>query len=158
MMVRLFLSMGPDPFSSSKVAMFPLPAHRVDTMIEEGKRGEHVVKSLKEDPHRLLVMILVGNNIVNITMSLISTTIVGIYFDAGMAVIVSSLGITSMVLLFGESVPKSYAVENTDSWARTVTPLLNIFGKVMWPLITQFYYLTTVIDKHTGGSASIESS
>jgi CBS domain containing-hemolysin-like protein len=95
---------------------------------------------------------------VNITMSSISTTIVGIYFDAGAAVIISSLGITSMVLLFGESAPKSYAVEHTESWARTVAPPLKIFGKVAWPLITVFYYLTSAVNRVTGGSSSIESS
>ncbi len=101
----LMLLMGSGFFSSSEIALFSLPAHQIDAMIEDGKRGARVVKSLKEDPHRLLVTILVGNNLVNITMSSISTTIVGFYFDAGTAVLVSSFGITSMVLLFGESAP-----------------------------------------------------
>ncbi len=35
-------------------------------MVDQGKRGARAVKSLKEDPHRLLVTILVGNNMVNI--------------------------------------------------------------------------------------------
>jgi len=154
----LLLLMGSGFFSSSEIALFSLPTHQVDAMIEEGKRGARTVKSLKEDPHRLLVTILVGNNMVNITMSSISTTIVGFYFDASTAVLVSSFGITSMVLLFGESAPKSYAVENTDSWARTVAPPLKIVGKVLWPLITLFYYLTSAVNKVTGGSSSIESS
>ncbi|WP_327053637.1 hemolysin family protein [Halomicrococcus gelatinilyticus] len=154
----LFLIMGSGFFSSSEIALFSLPSHQIDAMIDEGKRGARVVKSLKDDPHRLLVTILVGNNMVNITMSSISTTIVGFYFDAGTAVLVSSFGITSMVLLFGESAPKSYAVENTDSWARTVAPPLKVFGKVAWPLITLFYYLTSAVNKITGGSSSIESS
>ncbi|WP_267643347.1 hemolysin family protein [Haloarchaeobius amylolyticus] len=154
----LFLIMGSGFFSSSEIALFSLPAHQIDAMIEEGKRGARVVKSLKDDPHRLLVTILVGNNMVNITMSSISTTIVGFYFDAGAAVLISSFGITSMVLLFGESAPKSYAVENTESWARTVAPPLKIFGKVMWPLITMFYYLTGIVNRITGGNSSIESS
>ncbi|WP_436925514.1 hemolysin family protein [Halosimplex amylolyticum] len=154
----LFLIMGSGFFSSSEIAMFSLSAHQIDGMVEEGKRGAQAVKSLKDDPHRLLVTILVGNNLVNITMSSISTTIVGFYLDAGTAVLVSSFGITSMVLLFGESAPKSYAVENTSSWARTVAPLLTIVGKVLWPLITLFYYLTKLVNKVTGGSSSIESS
>jgi len=154
----LFLIMGSGFFSSSEIALFSLPAHQIDAMVEEGKRGAQVVKSLKEDPHRLLVTILVGNNLVNITMSSISTTIVGFYFDASTAVLVSSFGITSIVLLFGESAPKSYAVENTDSWARTVAPVLKIVGTVLWPLITVFYYLTGIVNKITGGSSAIESS
>jgi len=154
----LLLLMGSGFFSSSEIALFSLSPHQIDAMVEEGKRGARVVKSLKEDPHRLLVTILVGNNMVNITMSSISTTIVGFYFDPGTAVLVSSFGITSMVLLFGESAPKSYAVENTDSWARTVAPPLRIVGKVLWPPITMFYYLTSAVNRITGGSSAIESS
>ncbi|MGN8212774.1 MULTISPECIES: hemolysin family protein [Halococcus] len=145
-------------FSSSEIAMFSLPAHRLDAMIEKGQRGAQTVKALKEDPHRLLVTILVGNNLVNITMSSISTTIVGFYFDAGTAVLVSSFGITSLVLLFGESAPKSYAVENTESWARRVAPPLRVVEKVLWPLITLFYYLTQMVNRITGGRSSIETS
>jgi CBS domain containing-hemolysin-like protein len=154
----LMLLMGSGFFSSSEIALFSLPAHQIDAMVEEGKRGARAVESLKEDPHRLLVTILVGNNMVNITMSSVSTTLVGLYFDAGTAVIVSSLGITSMVLIFGESAPKSYAVENTELHARRVARGLKVVEKVLWPLITLFYYLTTIVNKITGGNASIEST
>ncbi|WP_432277077.1 DUF21 domain-containing protein [Halobacterium salinarum] len=83
----LLLIVGSGFFSSSEIALFSLPSHQVDAMVEQGLRGAQAVKSLKEDPPpRLLVTILVGNNIVNITMSSISTTIVGFYFDAGTAV------------------------------------------------------------------------
>jgi CBS domain containing-hemolysin-like protein len=154
----LLLLFGSGFFSSSEIALFSLPAHQIDAMVEGGKRGARAVKSLKEDPHRLLVTILVGNNMVNITMSSVSTTLVGFYFDPGTAVLVSSLGITSMVLIFGESAPKSYAVENTELHARRVARGLKIVEKVLWPLITLFYYLTTVVNRITGGSASIEST
>jgi len=152
------LLVGSGFFSSSEIALFSLPTHQIDAMVEEGKRGALAVKRLKEDPHRLLVTILVGNNMVNITMSSVSTTLVGFYFDPGTAVIVSSLGITSMVLVFGESAPKSYAVENTELHARRVARGLTVVEKVLWPLITLFYYLTTVVNKVTGGNASIEST
>jgi putative hemolysin len=154
----LLLLVGSGFFSSSEIALFSLPAHQVDAMVEQGLRGARAVKTLKEDPHRLLVTILVGNNMVNITMSSVSTTIVGFYFDPGTAVLVSSFGITSMVLVFGESAPKSYAVENTELHARRVARGLTVVEKVLWPLITLFYYLTSVVNKVTGGSASIEET
>ncbi len=154
----LLLLVGSGFFSSSEIALFSLPDHQIDAMVDQGLRGARAVKSLKEDPHRLLVTILVGNNMVNITMSSISTTLVGFYFDPGTAVLVSSLGITSMVLIFGESAPKSYAVEHTELHARRVARGLNIVEKVLWPLITLFYYLTTLVNKVTGGDASIEST
>ncbi len=154
----LLLLMGSGFFSSSEIAMFSLSPHQIDAMVEKGERGARAVKSLKDDPHRLLVTILVGNNMVNITMSSISTTIVGFYFDPGTAVLVSSFGITSMVLLFGESAPKSYAVENTELHARRVARGLKIVETVLWPLITLFHYLTSAVNRITGGDSSIESS
>jgi CBS domain containing-hemolysin-like protein len=154
----LLLLVGSGFFSSSEIALFSLPNHQIDAMVEQGLRGAQAVKSLKDDPHRLLVTILVGNNMVNITMSSISTTIVGFYFDAGTAVIVSSLGITSLVLVFGESAPKSYAVENTELHSRRVALGLKTVEKVLWPLITLFYYLTSIVNRITGGSPSIDST
>ncbi|WP_135664854.1 hemolysin family protein [Halorhabdus rudnickae] len=154
----LFLIMGSGFFSSSEIAMFSLPAHRIDPMVEQGMRGAKAVKALKDNPHRLLVTILVGNNLVNITMSSISTTIVAFYFDPGPAVIISSFGITSLVLLFGESAPKSYAVEHTELHARRVAPLLQIVETLLWPLITLFHHLTQIVNRVTGGGPAIESS
>lgn len=154
----LFLIMGSGFFSSSEIAMFSLPTHRIEPMVEQGLRGAKAIKSLNEDPHRLLVTILVGNNMVNITMSSISTTLVGFYFDPGTAVLVSSFGITSLVLIFGETAPKSYAVDNTELHARRVAPVLQFVQKVLWPLITLFHYVTQFVNKLTGGGPAIESS
>ena len=84
-------------FSSSEIAMFSLAKHRVDSMVENGIPGAKTVSSLKDNPHRLLITILVGNNIVNIAMSSIATAIVGFYFDPGTAVLASTFGITTLV-------------------------------------------------------------
>ncbi|MDS0295798.1 hemolysin family protein [Halogeometricum luteum] len=145
-------------FSSSEIAMFSLAKHRVDSLVERGVPGAKAVSDLKSDPHRLLITILVGNNIVNIAMSSISTAIVGIYYDAGLAVLISTFGITTLVLLFGESAPKSYAVENTESWSLRIARPLKYSEYVLFPLVVFFDYLTRVINKVTGGRSSIETS
>ncbi|SIR53841.1 Hemolysin, contains CBS domains [Haladaptatus litoreus] len=145
-------------FSSSEIAMFSLAKHRVEALVEDGVKGAKTVDSLKNDPHRLLVTILVGNNIVNIAMSSLSTAIVGIYFDPGPAVLISTFGITSLVLLFGESAPKSYAVENTESWALRIAKPLKYSEYILLPLVITFDYLTRAINRVTGGRSAIETS
>ncbi|MFC7097446.1 hemolysin family protein [Halobaculum marinum] len=146
-------------FSSSEIAMFSLASHRVDHLVEQGRRGAEAVAELKSDPHRLLVTILVGNNLVNIAMSSIATALVGIYVDnAGTAVLISTFGITSLVLLFGESAPKSYAVENTESWALRIARPLKLSEYVLLPLVVTFDYLTRLVNKVTGGRSAIETS
>ncbi|SFF81020.1 Hemolysin, contains CBS domains [Halopelagius inordinatus] len=145
-------------FSSSEIAMFSLAKHRIDSLVEEELPGAETVQHLKSNPHRLLVTILVGNNIVNIAMSSIATALVGIYFDAGTAVLISTFGITTLVLLFGESAPKSYAVENTESWALRIARPLKYSEYVLLPLVVFFDYLTRAINKVTGGRSAIETS
>ncbi|WP_306061167.1 hemolysin family protein [Natronococcus wangiae] len=145
-------------FSSSEIALFSLAKHRVNALVENGTPGAETVADLKSDPHRLLVTILVGNNLVNIGMSSISTAIVGFYFNTGTAVLISTFGITAIVLLFGESAPKSYAVEHTESWALRIAQPLKLSEYVLFPLVVIFDYLTRLVNKVTGGGAAIESS
>ena len=144
-------------FSSSEIALFSIPKHRVEGMAEDGIPGAERVKALKEDPHRLLVTILVGNNIVNIAMSSIATAILGLYLGGLTAVTVATLGITAVVLLFGESAPKSYAVENTESWSIRVAGPLKVAEKLMFPLVVLFDYLTRQINRLTGSTGAIET-
>ncbi|WP_265109393.1 hemolysin family protein [Halosolutus halophilus] len=144
-------------FSSSEIAMFNLPKHRLEGMVEEGIDGATMVKTLKDDPHRLLVTILVGNNIVNIAMSSIATAILSIYFGGLVGVLLATFGITALVLLFGESVPKSYAVENTESWAVRISKPLKATEYLLFPLIVLFDYLTRQVNRLTGSTGAIES-
>lgn len=144
-------------FSSSEIAMFSLPKHRVEGMVEEGIPGASRVKALKEDPHRLLVTILVGNNIVNIAMSSIATVLLGFYFGGLAAVFMATFGITAVVLLFGETVPKSYAVEKTESWSIRVAKPLKGTEYMLYPLVVLFDYLTRQINRLTGSSGAIET-
>ena len=145
-------------FSSSEIAMFSLPAHRVEALVEEGRRGAKTLNGLKANPHRLLVTILVGNNLVNIAMSSIATGLFGLYLQQGQAVVAATFGITAIVLLFGESAPKSYAVENTESWALRISRPLKLSEAVLLPLIVFFDYLTRILNKVTGGRSAIETS
>ncbi len=143
-------------FSSSEIAMFAFPNHRIEAVVEAGRPGAETLKGLKQNPHRLLVTILVGNNLVNIAMSSIATGLLALFVSQSRAVFIATLGITALVLLFGESAPKSYAVDNTESWAlRTARPL-KFAEYVLMPLVVLFDYLTRVVNRVTGGRSAIE--
>jgi CBS domain containing-hemolysin-like protein len=146
-------------FSSSEIAMFSLAEHRVESLSNEGGRSAPVLGELRDDPHRLLVTILVGNNLVNIAMSSIATGLLAFYLgNQGQAVAIATVGITALVLLFGESAPKSYAVENTESWALRIARPLKVAEYVLLPLVVVFDYLTRMVNKVTGGRSAIETS
>jgi len=104
-------------FSSSEVAVFSLADHRVETM--EG-RGVEALGRLRADPHRLLVTILVGNNSVNTAIAAVTTALLARSLSAGDAALVSTFVVGSVVLVFGETVPKSYGVASAESWSRRI--------------------------------------
>ena len=154
LIVLIFLS---GFFSSSEIAMFALPQHRLEGMVEDEEPGAEMVATLKDDPHRLLVTILVGNNVVNIAMSSIATALLALYVGGLAAVLIATFGITAIVLLFGESAPKSYAVEHTDSWARRIARPLKLAEYLMFPLVVLFDVLTRQVNRLTGSTGAIEA-
>ena len=145
-------------FASSEIAIFSLGNHRVSALVEEGARGARTLEALKSKPRRLLVTILVGNNIANIAMSSIATGLLGMYFDGGQAVLIATFGITSIVLLFGESAPKSYAVENSESWALRISRPLKLSEYLLFPLIVIFDRLTRIINRLMGSEGNFENA
>ncbi len=145
-------------FSSSEIAMFSLARHRIEALYDEGIESAQVLKALKDDPHRLLVTILVGNNLVNIAMSSIATGLLGFYLTRGQAVTAATFGVTALVLLFGEIAPKSYAVEHTESWALRISKPLAFSERVLYPLVVLFDYISRGVVQVTGGQAAIETS
>ena len=144
-------------FSSAEIAMFKLPKHRLESLLQDEVPGASRVHRLKEDPHRLLVTILVGNNIVNVAMSSLATALLALWVSQAASVAIVTFGVTAVVLLFGESAPKSYAVENTESWALRVSRPLQLTERLLLPFVVVFDRLTRTVNRVIGGSATLES-
>ncbi len=145
-------------FSSSEIAMFALPQHRIDLLVERDATNAPIVEALREDPHRLLVTILVGNNVANVAMSSVATALLGLYVSGGQAVLFTTVGITALVLLFSESAPKSYAVENTESWALRVARPIALSERLLYPFVVLFDKLTRMVNAVVGAGTPIESA
>ena len=87
-------------FSSAEIAMFSLSKHRIDAMATEDVPNAKVVLGLRERPQNLLVTLLVGNNIVNIAMASVTTSVLALYFTEGIAISFATFTITILLLVF----------------------------------------------------------
>ena len=111
-------------FSSSESAIFSLPDEWIRTAASDGSPESLTLQALRADPHRPLVTILVGNNLVNIAISSIVTLLVARFVPPGVAVVLATLTVSVLILVFGEIVPKSYGLSHAQSWSLRVTPRL----------------------------------
>ncbi|WP_459192621.1 DUF21 domain-containing protein [Halosimplex sp. J119] len=142
-------------FSSSETAIFSLPKAWIDEQAEHSDRAR-VLQGLVEDPHRLLVTLLVGNNVVNVAISSIVTVLVTSYLEPGPAVVVATLVTSTLVLLFGEIVPKSVGLGNAEQWAVSVAPVVSAVETLLGPVITVFDVVTRRIGAVFGSDEAIE--
>jgi putative hemolysin len=144
-------------FSAAEIALFSLSPHRLDELVEERRPRADAVAALREDPHRLLVTILAGNTLANLTMAAIAVGSLALVVDPLVAVVGGVLGVAALVLLFGESAPRSYAVEHTESLALRLARPIRLSEYALYPLVALFDWLTRVVNRLVGGGGAIET-
>lgn len=122
-------------FSSAETALTTVNKHRLRSLAEEGNKNAERVLRLIENPSKMLSAILIGNNIVNISASALTTTVttdlIGSKFVG-----VSTGVLTLIVLLFGEITPKSLATLYSEKisllYIHVIAPLIVILTPVIW--------------------------
>jgi Mg2+/Co2+ transporter CorB len=143
-------------FSSSESAIFSLPEEWVQTAASDGSSESRTLQKLRANPHRLLVTILVGNNLVNIAITSIVTLLVARFVPPGAAVVVATISVSVLILVFGEIVPKSYGLGHARSWSLRVARPLSYVERGLGPLVTLFDVVTRWLTALVGGDQHIE--
>ncbi|MDY2738150.1 CNNM domain-containing protein, partial [Intestinibacter sp.] len=145
----VFLLAGSAFFSASETALMSLSKIRIRYMEDEGVKGAKLVASLIEKSSDLLSSILVGNNIVNIAATSVSTALfMSIFGSQGVAIATAVM--TVLVLIFGEITPKTIAANSPEKVALLVSKPINLIMKIVKPLVWVFNLLTGVIFKLMG--------
>ena len=103
-------------FSCSETAFLSVNKIKIRNMAEEGSKKAKTIEKMLNNSDRLFSAILVGNNIVNIGASSLSTATIMSIFGDGAEIIAYATGImTLLILIFGEITPKSLATKNAES-------------------------------------------
>ncbi|MEF9991740.1 MAG: hemolysin family protein [Romboutsia sp.] len=143
------LLIGSGFFSASETALMSLSKIRIRHMKEEGVKGAKLVSSLIDDPNKLLGSILVGNNVVNIAATAISTSLFVTSMGPEGAAVATVL-MTVLVLIFGEITPKTIAANNSEKVALLVSKPIKVIIFVLRPIVWVFNIITGVIFKLFG--------
>ena len=121
-------------FSSAETALTTVNKIRVRTLIEEGDKRAVTLSKILEQPAKMLSAILIGNNIVNISASSISTLLATEAFGSAGAGIATGI-MTLLVLIFGEITPKTCATISAEKLALRFAGIVYIWIQLATPLI-----------------------
>jgi putative hemolysin len=121
---------------------------RAESLYKEGRRGARALYLLKKDPSRMLITILIGNNVVNIAASAIATVIATDYFGhSGPGIAVGVL--TILILVFGEITPKSLATRFSERISLFISPVIFGFMRLIYPVVWLFLQFTNWLQYST---------
>ncbi len=136
-------------FSAIEIAMFSLSKSKVRSLVAENKKGATALAALKANPHRLLITVLIVNNLVNIFIAAFSTAIaIGIFGNEGVGIATGI--VTFLILVFGEIIPKSVAIQNAERIALLTARPIQILEIILFPVVAFFEAFTKIVNNLAG--------
>jgi len=146
-------------FSSSETALFRLRSHDIDEEVRDGRGpAAMAVRDLTASSSRLLVTILLGNNVVNILGASVASALSVYYLGPRLGIPVSTAIMTILVLILCEIVPKAVAARHPRGVASMVGLPLYLFHQALRPLHTVFdRVIEPLVHRLTGGQESGEA-
>ena len=141
--VLIILLLGSAFFSSAETSLTTVNKIKMRSLAEEGNKKAKMVIKITDDSSRMLSAILIGNNIVNLSASALTTTIA--YNLGGSAVAIATGIITVLILIFGEITPKTIATINADKIALSYAYPIHFIMVVLTPVSIVVNALSRVI-------------
>lgn len=121
-------------FSATETAFSSLNPIKLKFLIEQGNKRASKTLAMYEKFEKLLVVILVGNNIVNILSASLATLIFVDLLGQDLGVTIATVVLTTVVLIFGEITPKSIAKQLPESFAIFITPFIKMVSYIILPI------------------------
>jgi CBS domain containing-hemolysin-like protein len=133
-------------FSSAETALFSISKAKARYLAKDKGKTNKLIKKMKENPHKLLSTILIGNNLVNVAASALATALT-IKLVSSHAVGIATGIMTLTILIFGEIFPKSIATRNNVLIARLVIVPIYWLSILFSPLILFLNFIPQITNK-----------
>ncbi len=128
-------------FSKSETVFSSVSKAKLMTYIDENKKGARKALWLADNFDKVLSVLLVGNNLVNIAISTLGLRLfLGLFeYDGSYVDVINTVAITIIVLIFGEILPKSRGKSNPEKYALKSSGFLYVIVKILTPISYPFY-------------------
>ncbi|MAD74338.1 MAG: magnesium/cobalt efflux protein [Rheinheimera sp.] len=158
--VLLFLSAY---FSGSETGMMSVNPYRLKHLADKNHKGAIRVSELLKRPDRLIGLILIGNNLVNIAAATV-TALLGERLYGNLGIVIAPIALTLVVLIFSEVTPKTLAALYPERVAFPSSFILKFLLKIFYPFVWALNKVTNGLlnllgvspEKHQGNSLSAE--
>ncbi len=146
-------------FSGAEIAFFSLDRKILEELADSDKGAGKMVGKLLDRPKRLLAAILIGNNLVNVGFIIYSAYLVSVFipseylymdlfgFPVPIGWAIQVVGVTLLLLLFGEILPKTMAHQNAKKYSLALAYPLHYIGITLYPLSFLLIEMTGFIDR-----------
>ena len=121
-------------FSSAETSLTTINKLRIRSLVDENVRGAKMVSLIIEDPSKMLSAILIGNNIVNLSASALTTALAIRLWGNAFAGIATGI-LTLFILIFGEITPKTIATIHAEKLALAYAPIIYFLIQVLTPVV-----------------------
>ena len=149
--------------SASEIAFFSLSPSDIEELKKSTKKSDKLLLSLREEPDVLLSTLLIFNNLVNVSVVIVSSRLLYFFIDENLSetikFLIDTVLITFVVLLFGENMPKIYGSNNSLKFARNAAFTLNILKVILYPfswLLIKPTRRVKRLEKHGNTSVSMD--
>ncbi len=141
-------------FSGSETAYLSVSRAKVRKLAKEGDSRAIVLERLLHTPNRVIITILIGNNLVNILAASIATSIaIQVFGSTGVGIATGA--VTLVVLLFGEITPKSYSATNAERVALLVAKPIYVLMKLLTPVVAVLSRFARFVVSTFGGEVRL---
>lgn len=143
-------------FSGIETAITAVSKLKIKNLSDKGNKRALLLDVLLKTPGKVITTILIGNNLVNIAASSLATAIAITYLHkltSNIAVIttVVTVVMTIIILIFGEILPKNFAMVRAERVSLSVSPILRVFTSLMSPISSVLSYFSRIMIKMLTG-------
>jgi putative hemolysin len=122
-------------FSSAETSVVSLPKLTIMHLSSTGVSGAKRLEKLVEEPGKFLSAILLGNNLVNVAAAALGTLMAISALDPALGALVATIGVTAILLIFGEVIPKTLATHHAERMALLYSGPIRFIMWILYPFV-----------------------
>jgi CBS domain containing-hemolysin-like protein len=137
--------------SSSEVAFISLNRIRLRNLIEKGDDRAKIAQRIRDEHDRLFSAVILSGNLFTVLATSVGTAIAISVMGKDVGIIVATVAMTILTVVFGELAPKTFAVTNAEKISLAMARPIEIYIKIISPLVTVFNKMSNAIIRVFGG-------